>query len=147
MGFAKTQMAGRLTRNPEIRYNTKGTAIASFGIAVNQWQDKSDKDDSGVSFFECVAFGKTAEFLEKGAARGAAVSLSGRLKVETWEDKTTGKNRSKVKVMAEDIVWEKSDDESSNKPHTSRTPRPPRVSQGSSRVEAPDPDDDHDIPF
>lgn len=95
----KLMLMGHLTRDVELKYAATGTAILSFGIAVNS----GTKDKPEVYFGECVAFGKTAEFISKYAAKGAAIFIEGRLKLEQWEDKNTGKKQSKTRIVAERV--------------------------------------------
>lgn len=64
------QLVGRLTRDPEVRYSDGGSTVAKFTLAVDQRFKKDGGDD--VDFISCVAFGKTAEFLENGSGRDSA---------------------------------------------------------------------------
>jgi len=102
----KVLLVGRLTRDPETRYTQQGTAIASFSIAVNRRRGR-DKEDE-VSFIDCEAWDKQAEFLQQWFKKGSAVFLDGRLKMDRWQDKTTGQNRSKLVVVAEAVRFAES---------------------------------------
>ena len=97
--FNQVLLMGHLTRDVDFKYSTTGTAIANFGIAVNS----GTKDKPEVYFGECVAFGKTAEFISKYFSKGAAIFIEGRLKLEQWEDKNTGKKQSKTRIIAERV--------------------------------------------
>jgi len=96
----KVQMVGRLTRDPESHVSGE-TAIAKFSIAVNR---KFKRDgDTDADFFNCVAFGKTGEFVNKYFTKGMAIGISGRL--------TTGSyvNKEGQKVYTTDIVVEEAE--------------------------------------
>lgn len=86
---------GRLSRDPEIRYTTDGKAIAKYGIAVKRYGKKDEAD-----FFECTAFGKAAEFVEKYLKKGSEILISGRLQQDTWTDKN-GQKRSSVGIAVD----------------------------------------------
>jgi len=91
---------GHTTRDVEIRYLPNGTAIGSFGIAVNRkWKSESGEQKEEVSFFDVDAWGKTAETIAQWFRKGSPILITGRLKQETWDDKQTGQKRSKVKIV------------------------------------------------
>jgi single-strand DNA-binding protein len=100
--FNKVYLIGNLTRDPELRVTPKGTAICQFGLAVN----RSFKDESGavreeVTFVDIEAWGKQAETINKFCTKGKPLFVEGRLKFDSWEDKTSGQKRSKLKVVLE----------------------------------------------
>lgn len=91
---------GNLTRDVELRYLPNGTAIGSFGVAVNRkWKDDAGNQKEEVSFFDVDAWGKTAETIAQWFRKGSPILITGRLKQETWDDKQTGQKRSKVKIV------------------------------------------------
>lgn len=92
------QLTGRLTRDPEVRYTDGGLSIASFTLAVN----RRFKQDGGPSadFIRCVAFGKTAEFIEKYFTKGRKMDLNGRIQTGSYT------NQEGQKVYTTDIVVE-----------------------------------------
>ena len=97
----KLELAGNLTRDPEIKYTPKGTAIAQFGIAVNRvWYDEKEKREE-VDFFDCEAWGRTAENIGEYFKKGTPIFIDARLKNESWDDKETGKKRYKLKIVVE----------------------------------------------
>lgn len=103
-------LLGNMTRDCELKYAQSGTAIGSFSIAYNEKR----KDQSGnyvdVSmFFDCTAFGKTAENINKFFSKGSRILLEGSLDYQSWEK--DGQKRSKVgvKVMSFDFIDRKSD--------------------------------------
>lgn len=94
---------GRLTRDPETKFLPSGTALCEFSIASNSRVKRGDQWEDKGSFFDCTAFGFTAEFVGKYLTKGSAVTVFGRLTQDSWEDKTTGAKRSKVKIIAEKV--------------------------------------------
>ena len=97
-------LLGNITRDPEVHVTPKGTTIANFGIAVNrQWRDESGQQKEEVLFIDCDALGKTGDIAAKYVKKGMLVAVEGRLKLEQWDDKTTGQKRSKHKVVVENI--------------------------------------------
>ena len=88
---------GRLTADPEIRRTTTGKAVCSFTLAV----DKPGKD-SGASFIPCVAWEKTAEFIEKYFSKGSLMALEGRVESRQYEA-TDGKKRTVVELVASQV--------------------------------------------
>ena len=102
MNYNKTQVGGRLTRDPEVKRTNAGTAVAEISIAVNRkWRDPSGNVKEEVDFIDVTLWGKTAELAEKYLTKGRSVFIDGRLQLETWDDKTTGQKRSKLKVVGE----------------------------------------------
>jgi single-strand DNA-binding protein len=102
MNYNKTQVGGRLTRDPEVKRTNAGTAVAEISIAVNRkWRDPSGNVKEEVDFIDVTLWGKTAELAEKYLAKGRSVFIDGRLQLETWDDKTTGAKRTKLKVVGE----------------------------------------------
>jgi len=100
MNWNKVELAGHTTRDIELRYLPKGTCVGDFSLAVNRrWKDDSGEQKEEVSFINCVAFGKTAETLAQYVKKGHPLFIAGRLRQETWQDKTTGQNRQAIKVI------------------------------------------------
>lgn len=97
-------LVGNATRDPEVRFSPKGSAICSLSLAVNrQWKDDSGQKKEEVSFIDCTAFGKTAEVLGQYVKKGNPVLVQGRLKQETWQDKQTNAKRSKLVVIVDSM--------------------------------------------
>jgi single-strand DNA-binding protein len=93
-------LMGRLTRDPEQRTTSTGKTIASFSIAV----DRFGQDDSA-DFFDITAWEKLGELVIQYLAKGRRVLVQGRLRQDSWEDKETGKKRSRVEVTATDVTF------------------------------------------
>lgn len=102
MSINNVSITGNLTRDPELRAAQGGTAVLSFGIAVNdrrknasgQWEDVPN-------FFECVTFGNRAMALGDILAKGMKVAIAGKLHYSSWEK--DGQKHSKVDIIANEI--------------------------------------------
>lgn len=92
------QLLGRLTRDPDVRYADSGSTIAKFSLAV----DRRFKQEGGetADFINCIAFGKTAEFIEKYFTKGLKIALNGRIQIGSYT------NKDNVKVFTTDVVVE-----------------------------------------
>ena len=97
---------GNLTRDPEMRYTPSGTAIAKLGLAVNRvWRDTEGQQKEETTFVDVDAFGKQAETLGQYMQKGRPILIEGRLKLDQWEDKNTGQNRSRLGVVLERFTF------------------------------------------
>jgi single-strand DNA-binding protein len=100
--FNKVILAGNLTRDPELRYTPKGTAIARLGIACNRkWKSETGEMKEEVTFVDVDAFGKSAETIGQYLKKGRPILIEGRLRYDTWEDKQSGQKKSKLGVVLE----------------------------------------------
>jgi len=100
--FNKVILLGNLTRDPEVRYTPKGSAVADLGLAVNRQYtlDNGEKREE-VTFVDVTFWGRTAEIAGEYLKKGRPVFVEGRLQLDTWDDKTSGQKRSKLKVIGE----------------------------------------------
>lgn len=104
--FNKVIIAGNLTRDPELRYTPKGTAVAKLGLAVNRtWKSESGEQREEVTFIDVDAFGRQAEVLAQYMKKGRELLVEGRLKLDTWEDKNTKQKKSKLGVVLESFSF------------------------------------------
>ena len=104
--FNKVILVGNLTRDPELRYTPKGTAIAKFGLAVNRaWTSESGEKKEEVTFVDIDVFGRTAENVAQYMRKGSPMLVEGRLRLDQWDDKQTGQKRSKLGVVGEIIQF------------------------------------------
>ena len=100
--FNKVILAGNLTRNPELRYTPKGTAIARIGLAINRtWKSETGEMKEEVTFVDVDAFGRQAEVIGQYMKKGRPFLMEGRLKLDQWEDKNTHQKQSKLRVVLE----------------------------------------------
>ena len=96
----KVILMGRLTRDPEVRYGgANNSAVARFSLAVDR-RFKREGDEQTADFINCVAFGKTAEFLEKYARKGTKFVVEGRIQTGSYT------NKEGQKVYTTDVVCE-----------------------------------------
>lgn len=95
----KILLVGNLVRDPETRYTQNNNAVANFAIAVNRRRGR-DMDDE-VAFIDCQAWTQTAEFIQKWFKKGRPIFVEGRLKMDRWQDRDSGQNRSKLLVLVE----------------------------------------------
>lgn len=105
MNLNKVSVAGTLTRDPEMRYTPKGTAIAKLGIAINRTYTVEGEKKEEVVFVDIDAFGKQAELLSQYFKKGNRIYLDGRLKMDNWDDKQTHQKRSKLGVVLESFQF------------------------------------------
>ena len=104
--FNRVILVGNLTRDPELRYTPKGTAVAQLGVAVNrQWKSDTGEAKEEVTFVDVDAFGRQAEVIGQYLKKGRPILIEGRLKYDTWEDKQTNQKRSKLKVVLESFQF------------------------------------------
>ncbi len=156
----KVQLIGNLTRDPEIRYTPKGTALAEIGLAINRtWKDDNNQKQEDTTFVDVTLWGRTAELAKQYLFKGNPVYIEGRLTLDTWDDKETGKKRSKLKVVGETMQFlgsresanrdtnngGMSREESSARARATASSNPPASQSATSDFLDENPDDD--IPF
>lgn len=90
-------LMGRLTRIPELRQTSGGKSVTSFTLAV-------DRDGETADFIDCVAWGRTAEFVGQYITKGQLIALDGRLSTRTWTDRNNNKRKA-VEVVAERVYF------------------------------------------
>ena len=104
----KVILMGRLTRDPEVRYSTgeNATAIARFSIAVDR-RFRRGGDNAEADFFNCTAFGRQGEFVEKYLKKGTKILLSGRIQNDNYTNRD-GQKVQAVQIIAEEIEFAES---------------------------------------
>jgi len=104
--YNKVLLMGNLTRDPEVKYTPKGTALANLGLAVNRrWTTETGEQKEEVTFVDVEVWGRQAETAGQYLAKGRPVFVEGRLKLDSWEDKESGQKRNKLKVVAERVQF------------------------------------------
>lgn len=104
--YNKVILIGNLTRDPELKYTPKGSAVTDLGIAVNRhYTLESGERREETTFVDVTLWGKTAELAGEYLYKGRPVFVEGRLQLDTWEDKQTGQKRSKLRVVGESIQF------------------------------------------
>ena len=135
------QLTGRLTRDPEVRYTDGGLSVARFTLAVNRRFKQEGSPDA--DFIRCVAFGKTAEFIEKYFSQGRKMDLNGRIQTGSYT------NQEGQKVYTTDIVVENVEfGESKGSGTSGGTQRQdPAIADSDGFMNIPDGIDDSEFPF
>ncbi len=147
--FNKVILMGNLTRDPELRYTPKGTAIAKIGLAINRkWKSETGEMKEEVTFVDVDAFGKTAETIGQYLKKGRPILIEGRLRYDTWEDKQTKQKKNKLGVVMESFQFIDSSNRgggegapASSRPAAGAAPAPPEPTEGDT------PPEGDDVPF
>jgi single-strand DNA-binding protein len=150
--FNKVIVAGNLTRDPELRYTPKGTAVAKIGLAVNRtWKSETGEMKEEVSFIDVEAWGRQAEVISQYMRKGRPLLIEGRLKMDTWEDKNTHQKQSKLKVVLESFSFIDSNRAEGTAPPSGEAPRrPPSPAAPGPKPASPEneaPVEEDDVPF
>ena len=168
----RVMLIGNLTRDPEVKYTPKGTAIADIGLAINRvWKNESGEKQEETTFVDVTLWGRQAEIAKEYLTKGRPVYIEGRLQLDSWDDKQTGQKRTKLKVTGEQLQLlgardgasgggggysggrgessSSAADEYDQRPARPQPSRPaPAQGGGKPKPAAPPPqDDDDDIPF
>ena len=149
--FNKVILVGNLTRDPELRYTPKGTAIAKIGLAVNRvWTNEAGEKKEEVTFVDVDVFGRTAENVGQYMRKGRPILIEGRLRLDQWDDKQTGQKKSKLGVVAETVQFLGSAPGAGE----GGAPAAPRAQRPAAATSAPapeagdsEPPHDDDVPF
>ena len=124
MSINRVTITGNLTRDPEMTATQSGTQILRVGVAVNdrvknqatqQWEDRPN-------FIDCVMFGNRAQGVAPYLHKGSKVSIEGKLRWSQWQDRDTGKNRSKIEVVVDEIELMQQSQQQGYQHSTPRTP-------------------------
>ena len=95
---------GNLTRDPELSYTGKGTAVAKLGVANNRWFKQEEELQKETSFFDVTVWGRQAEVCEQYLKKGRGVRVVGRLRQDRWQD-PEGNPHSRVEIVAEHVEF------------------------------------------
>ena len=128
--FNKVMLMGNLTRDPELRFTANGSAVASFGLAVNRKFKQGDEWVDDVCFVDITVWGKQGENCAEYLSKGRPAFIEGYLKFSTWE--SDGKKRNKLEVVANTVQFLGSRNDTSG---------------GSSIEQAQVPPKEDDVPF
>ncbi len=133
--FNKVFLMGNLTRDPELRYTASGTALASFGIAVNRKFKQGDEWKDEACFVDITVWGKQGENCSEYLSKGRPVFIEGYLRFSTWEA-DGGQKRSKLDVTANTVQF-----------LGGRGDNPGSSGGGSPAQDSPSMHGDDDVPF
>jgi single-strand DNA-binding protein len=146
-GYNRVIIAGNLTKDPELKYTTKGAAICEFNLAINRsWRDESGQQKEEVTFVGVKAWGKTGENIAKFLKKGRPILIEGRIAQDSWDDKQTGQKRSKTYVVAEQFQFLDSAQGGAGSSGTAQPRSDVEQTPASARPEDPKPEED-DVPF
>ncbi|PWU13031.1 MAG: single-stranded DNA-binding protein [Verrucomicrobia bacterium] len=152
--FNKVILAGNLTRDPELRYTPKGTAVAKFGLAINRkWKSDTGEMKEEVTFVDVEAWNRQAEVVAQYLKKGRPFLVEGRLKLDQWEDKNTHQKQSKLKVVLETFSFIDTKGPGDGVPsspsapaRSAAAPSSPNDASPAPEPEPPEPEHD-DVPF
>jgi single-strand DNA-binding protein len=151
--FNKVILLGNLTRDPEVRYTPKGSAVCDLGIAVNRvYTTDSGEKREEVTYVDVVLWTRLAEIAGEYLKKGRPVFIEGRLQMDSWDDKQTGQKRTKLRVVGEtmQLLGSRPSGGTSAPAETDEEDKPAR-SSGKPSAPPPKPSsaeaDDDEIPF
>lgn len=105
MSINHVAITGNLTRDPELRSTAGGTAVMSFGIAVNDYRknQQTGEWEDYPNFIDCTMFGARAQSVSRFLSKGSKVAIEGKLRWSQWE--RDGQKRSKIEVIVDEIEF------------------------------------------
>ena len=150
----KVILIGNVTRDPEVKFTSKGSAVTDIGLAINRnyTLDNGEKREE-TTFVDVELWGRLAEIAGEYAKKGRPLYVEGRLRMDTWEDKASGQKRSRMKVVGENLQLLGGRTEGGgSRPagggeHESHEAPAPRRSAPPPSRPAPSSEPDDDIPF
>jgi single-strand DNA-binding protein len=159
----KVMLLGNITRDLEVRYTPKGTAVCDLGMAINRFRtgDNGERIEE-VTYVDVTLWGRQAELGGQYLSKGRPVFIEGRLQLDQWDDKQTGQKRSRLRVVAENMQFiggatgsnrgggqpggnDHPSDASGDSPGSQHAPSPP--AQGGAPARDSFDNDEDDIPF
>lgn len=155
----KVMLLGNITRDLEVRYTPKGTAVCDLGMAVNRIRtgDNGERIEE-VTYVDVTLWGRQAELAGQYLSKGLSVFIEGRLQLDQWDDKQTGQKRSRLRVVGENMQFIGGQGGSGSNQSGSGAPRqqaapsdqqqsPPQSDQGGAAAAESFDNDEDDIPF
>lgn len=100
----RVNLVGRLTRDAQMKYTGGGMAICEFSLAINNRRKQGDDWVDEANFFDITVFGRQGEAIQRYLTKGKQVGIDGRLKQDRWQDKESGQNRSKISIIADNVM-------------------------------------------
>lgn len=147
----KVMLIGNVTRDPEVKYTPKGSAVTDIGIAINRYYTtESGEKREETTFVDVTLWGRQAEVAGEYAKKGRPIFIEGRLQLDSWEDKQTGQKRSRLRVVGENIQLLGSGPgggQRSGAPDQGESFSSGKASSPSNAPSSSSLDDDDDIPF
>ena len=100
----KVMLIGNVTRDPEVKFTPKGSAVADLGLAINRnYTNQAGEKVEEVTYVDVELWGRLAEIAGEYAKKGRPVFIEGRLRMDSWEDKQSGQKRNRLKVVGEGL--------------------------------------------
>lgn len=100
----KVMLIGNVTRDPEVKFTPKGSAVADLGLAINRsYTNQAGEKVEEVTYVDVELWGRLAEIAGEYAKKGRSVFIEGRLRMDSWEDKQSGQKRNRLKVVGEGL--------------------------------------------
>jgi single-strand DNA-binding protein len=144
----KIILIGNITKDIEVRATATGLKTASFSLAINEGKDKNGQEQ--VQYFNCTAFDKTADVMEKYCKKGHKICVEGKLKNRSWDDKETGQKRYATDITVNNIEMltskvdaeriannSQSDEPTSSRPTVAKSNDLPEIDVNSINVQMP----------
>jgi single-strand DNA-binding protein len=153
----KVMLLGNITRDLEVRYTPKGTAVCDLGMAVNRIRtgDNGERIEE-VTYVDVTLWGRQAELAGQYLSKGRSVVIEGRLQLDQWDDKATGQKRQRLRVVGENMQFiggqgggggASSGDSSSSQSYQQSEPPSESSDQGGAPAADSFDNDADDIPF
>jgi len=143
----KLFLAGRLTRDPDLKYTSSGKPFCKLGVANSSYfKDANGERQERTTFADVTVWGPSAEFVGERLRKGRPVLIEGSLRTSEWEDANTGQKRSKMEINAQRVTpldWDESSGGGGSRPSAPRQEASER--HVPREIEEPIPEDD--IPF
>ena len=100
----KVMLIGNVTRDPEVKFTPKGSAVADLGLAINRiYTNQAGEKSEEVTYIDVELWGRLAEIAGEYAKKGRSMFIEGRLRLDSWEDKQSGQKRNRLKVVGEGL--------------------------------------------
>lgn len=145
MNYNKATIGGNLTRDPELRFTPSGVEVCEFSVAVNErYKTKNNEQRERTDYIDCVAWGTTGKNIAAYFGKGGSIFVEGKLRLETWDDKTTGQKRSRTRLQVDgfQFVGKSGKDRAEGGQSARRSTAP-----AAPAIAGDGPPDDDDVPF
>jgi single-strand DNA-binding protein len=145
----KVMLIGNVTRDPEVKFTPKGSAVADLGLAVNRtYTNQTGEKTEEVTYIDVELWGRLAEIAGEYAKKGRSIFIEGRLRLDSWEDKQSGQKRNRLKVVGEvlQLLGSRPGGGPSGADYEGEAPGSKPARPGPARSAVGEPADD-DIPF
>ena len=128
-GLNKAEIIGYVGADPDVQVTNDGTIRSRFNVAINRtWNDPNGQRQQDTEWVPCVAWGKVGELVGEYVTKGRLLYVEGRLHTSAWTDETTGEQRSRTEVVAQEVILldsRRTDDQADDE----TAPAPPRQAQ------------------